>query len=446
VGQRATGWQLIGSLIVTGVILAAAFALALLSWLETGLLLIGSLIVTGVILAAAFAPVLISLLKQARRWSMRRPGLTRGGRDSHGGTRATSEPGMIAPSPRPRAATTKSDWTPLPASGGQDSQAPGGNGTEVGGSGVPGELLVVSLSATGLGNSLHATSDDYFTLVRVQIRQSDNADLPPGTDSESNSPACMAIRSDAVEDVPRSVLKKLCATGRDKGKETISDYIAQRILSPGVEERLTRAWRTHDPGHIAAVGEHIDKFGEGVHEFAVGQPAQSLAAFFGVPGSSTIADLSATVPINSLDKPVNAAVWGIDIIGIVGGAASGNPVLTLASFKALVHREMYKKLVEGIERALFDGPPLPSAAPDPTPQVEELRTESATRETENERAQRRGGGPPWELPQDVPSRGSLSKEEQAAVRANLAEIRQRERPPTPRRDREGPTSMPGPSE
>jgi hypothetical protein len=153
------------------------------------------------------------------------------------------------------------------------------------------------------------------------------------------------------------VFQELWETARDKGKDTISEDFAGRIDEPGRWERVTHAWRTSHPGDFGAAGEYVDNFGQGVHEVLVGRPTQSLAVLFGVPDSEAISALAAEVPIPGLDEPVNAVVSGLDIIGVVAGAATGHLFVATAGLKALIHPGVHRMVFEAVRTALFSPSP-----------------------------------------------------------------------------------------
>ena len=306
------------------------------------------------------------------------------------------EPSMFLPPSATAANPTLTDtlqqgrWEPFSLSPGKPTQRPmtAGLGSESGRgadeSAQPGQAWFrAESSADDLATKLGTSRDDDFTFVRLRIRLSDSACLPTSGVPVARSPVASIIRRDAVR-VPRSVFRELWETvrdkgagridepelelwervfqelwetARDKGKDTISEDFAGRMDEPGRWERVTHAWRTSEPGEFGAAGDYVDNFGRGVHEVLVGRPTQSLTVLFGVPDSEVISALAVEVPIPGLDEPVNAVVSGLDIIGVVAGAATGHLFVATAGLKALIHRGVHEMVFKAVKTALFNPSP-----------------------------------------------------------------------------------------
>jgi len=152
--------------------------------------------------------------------------------------------------------------------------------------------------------------------------------------------------------VSRSEFQKLCETVRDKSEDTIAESIAREIDKP-VWDEFTCAWITKDPAHFGTAAEQVSSFQEATHKFLVGQPTETLAFSLRLPDAQGMGLVAEQVPIDSIDNPLKPLKRCIEVIGIVVGVMTGNPVLATASAKALVHDEFHHALVKGVKRYLF---------------------------------------------------------------------------------------------
>ena len=318
------------------------------------MVLMGTLLVIGVILAVAFVML---RYPPFRRGSDR---VARNARSSGPSTSPPSSARAAAPNPDPTGpnAVHPVAWQSDAAS--DDRVAGDGAGVGADESTQPvREPLSHPRSADELAKILDASRDQHFRLkvrIHVQIPVPDNAVSSTKSELGGSSPLAWSIGRDAVVYVPRSLLEKLqelWKTAREKAKDTIGENIAGTIDNPENLEKVNRLWPTSDPGGLAAAGEGVDNLGQSLHDALVGQHTQALAALLRVPGSKVIREVADDIPIVGIDNPLKAVRLGLNILGVAAGVALGHPLLSIGSFKGLVHSEVHELLVKVVDSVLF---------------------------------------------------------------------------------------------
>jgi hypothetical protein len=161
----------------------------------------------------------------------------------------------------------------------------------------------------------------------------------------------LAVERDSFTLPTRS---KIAEAIRDKGAETMAQYIANR-LDTMVSRQLSR-WRTEDPGGFATGADWVEKFQASLHQYLVGAPIKELASAAGIPDASALGFVAEQIPIGIIDKDLDRAKLLIEISGIVVGAATGVPVLACASSKALAHDLFRRTVAAGIKEFIIRQP------------------------------------------------------------------------------------------
>ena len=144
---------------------------------------------------------------------------------------------------------------------------------------------------------------------------------------------------------------KIAEAIRDKGAETMAQYIANQLDSM-VSHELS-SWRTEDPGGFAADADWVATFQGSLHQYLVGTPIKELASVAGIPDAFALGFLAEQIPIGFIDRYLDRAKLLIEISGIVVGAATGVPVLACASSKALAHDLFHRAVVIGIKEFII---------------------------------------------------------------------------------------------
>ncbi len=156
--------------------------------------------------------------------------------------------------------------------------------------------------------------------------------------------------------VPYSDLSKFYEIIREEGKDTVAESVAQVIDGP-TWKTLTCGWITEDPGRYADAAQQVGDLQDAIHTLLLGRPTEELAFTLQVSGAPALGLAARQIPLGKIDDTLSSLKQGIEIIGIMVGVMTGNPVMTLTSIKALLHDEFHRVLAEGIKGFLFGSTP-----------------------------------------------------------------------------------------
>jgi len=142
---------------------------------------------------------------------------------------------------------------------------------------------------------------------------------------------------------------------RDEAVDGVSEYIANG-LEADVLQRVFACWQAPDLAELARAAEAVGGLESELHTILAGEPAAKMLADLGIPASDLLSSLLEAMPIKIIDQQLGDMKRGIEIAGIAIGIISGNPLMAIACFKALIHDLIHDIIVSVIKSFLTGGP------------------------------------------------------------------------------------------
>jgi hypothetical protein len=215
-------------------------------------------------------------------------------------------------------------------------------------------------------------------LVRLTADPPAVSQLPAGSQPGQLVQVTVERATSRIWPRPGETTGQLQARAEDRLRAEIDEAAAQdsaQAIGQPIWNIVGQRWVAPNWADINAAAGTVIDFQADLHRLVLGEAAQELGTWIGLPGSVTgaLAGIAEAAAVPG-DRQLTAVVRIIQIGGIVLGAMSGHPLLASACFKALVHDESIRAVETlisqefgrlGLVRAEPPGAPGPAGRPGP---------------------------------------------------------------------------------
>jgi hypothetical protein len=148
-----------------------------------------------------------------------------------------------------------------------------------------------------------------------------------------------------------SALIRLAQKVKEEGLDAVAETAADQIETVALDEAFS-AWQASGEAPLGKSLQILSLADGVVHEEEIGEPVKLLLSTLDTPGSSLLSSIIENAPIDVIDRGVNAFRLVIELAGMAICLASGNPILGCACFKAFIHDEIHRTLVDGVKELI----------------------------------------------------------------------------------------------
>ena len=133
----------------------------------------------------------------------------------------------------------------------------------------------------------------------------------------------------------------------EKSADGLAEYIATEL--DNLDQPVWQLWDAPVEQWLAHDDQSVVALQQMLHRALVGIPTEKVLSGLEFPFAEQAAVFAEQIPINSVDNVLGPVGRFIEVVGIVAGVMSGNPILACACFKALIHDELHRGLSETLQ-------------------------------------------------------------------------------------------------